>query len=390
MDDAPAAVAYRGGMSARAVDIGVVAAVAAAMTLTISVAQEEGASREPDVPAYAIGVAVALLLLARRRRPMAVLAGTVALLMAYYALDYPAFSPAVPLAAAAYAAAVAGHLLAAGALLGGFTLYSVAYQSAIEGESPFSVLGNHGLMEASLLAAVLLLGETVRSRRAWSQEVRARIEREGRRRADEERLRIARELHDVMAHTIAGIGVQANVAADVLRDAPEQAEAPLRAIRAQTREAMGELRAAVGVLRSDGADAPRTPAPGLADLDALVRSASHAGLSVDVSVDGPMRPLPGAVDLTAYRIVQESLTNVVRHADATTARVLVSYRPDALVVEVTDDGRGNGNGTAPRGGHGLVGMRERAAAIGGTLAAETAPGGGFRVRAQLPIQGRAA
>jgi signal transduction histidine kinase len=393
-------VAYREGMSARAADIGWVAAVAAAMTLTISVAQEEGATRSADVLAYALGPGVAALLLARRRYPLGVVVATIALLMAYYSLNYPAFSPAVPLAAAAYFAALSGRVVGAAAVLGGFMAFASVYQTFDEEDSLFSVLGTHVLGETALLAAVLLLGEAVRNRRAWAAEVRARLaraeadrEREAARRVQEERLRIARELHDVMAHTITGIGVQAGVAGDVIDDAPGQAKSSLTAIREQTREAMAELRAAVGLLRDGGPDAPRTPAPGLHALDGLVGAAGRGGLHVDVSVAGTVQPLSAAVDLTAYRIVQESLTNVVRHAHASMARVAVRYEPDAVVVEVADDGRGaatvNGrNGTGA--GHGLVGMRERAAAVGGTLDAGPAPGGGFRVAARLPIRSASA
>jgi signal transduction histidine kinase len=383
-------------MRLRIVNIGLVAAVATAMTLTISVAEEAGATRSADPLAYAIGLGVAALLLARRRYPLGVVAATVALLMAYYSLNYPAFSPAVPLAAAAYFAALHGRLGGAAAVLGGFMAFASIYQTFDEDDSLFTVLGTHVLGELALLAAVLLLGEAVRTRRALAAEVRARLaradadrEREAERRVQEERLRIARELHDVMAHTIAGIGVQAGVAGDVIDDAPEQAKSSLAAIRGQTRDAMAELRAAVGLLRDGGPDAPRAPAPGLHALDGLVGTAGRGGLDVEVSVAGDVRPLPAAVDLTAYRIVQESLTNVVRHAHASVARVAVRYEPDAVVVEVADDGRGTAavNGRNGAGaGYGLVGMRERAVAVGGTLDAGPAPGGGFRVAARLPIR----
>jgi signal transduction histidine kinase len=426
-------VAYGSAMRVRAVDIGWVAAVAAAMTLTISVAEEEGATRSVDVLAYAIGLGVAALLFARRRHPLGVVVATIALLMAYYSLNYPAFSPAVPLAAAAYFAALSGRLVGAAAVLGVFMGYASIYQVFDEDDSLFSVLGTHVLGEMALLAAVLLLGEAVRTRRALAAEVRARLaradadrEREAERRVQEERLRIARELHDVMAHTIAGIGVQAGVAGDVIDDAPEQAKSSLAAIREQTRDAMAELRAAVGLLRDGAPHAPRAPAPGLHALEGLVGTAGRGGLDVDVSVAGDVRPLPAAVDLTAYRIVQESLTNVVRHAHASMARVAVRYESDAVVLEIADDGHGAaarddaaraggkavaqrngasepgdgiaakrngagepGDGTAARdngAGHGLVGMRERVAAVGGTLEAGPAPGGGFRVAARLPTR----
>jgi signal transduction histidine kinase len=374
----------------RVVDAGAAAAVAVAMTLTISVATEEDASRSPDVLAYLLGLSMAGFLFLRRRWPMGVLIASTGVLMIYYSVDYPAFSPAVPLAAAAYFAASAGQLLPAATLLSGIVLVSASWQTVGEDTSLGTVVGQGLLTDAALMAAVLLLGEAVRNRRAWAEEVRARLrradeerEREAARRVAEERLRIARELHDVMAHTIAALNVQAGVAADVIDDAPEEARASMRTIREQSREAMTELKAAVGVLRGSDPDAPRAPAPGLAGVDGLVRTASGAGLKVDLAVSGAARPLPGAVDLTAYRIVQESLTNVVRHAGASAATVAIRYEPDAVVVEVDDDGRGP-NGAAP-GGFGLMGMRERAAAVGGTFHAGPGPGGGFRVSARLPI-----
>jgi signal transduction histidine kinase len=296
-----------------------------------------------------------------------VLIGSVGLLMLFYGLGYPAFSPAVPLAAAAYYAALAGHIRLAAAVVAGMILLGAAWQTVGEDESLWSILGMQAMADAGLLAAVLLLGEAVRNRRAWADEVAER-------RVHEERLRIARDLHDVMAHTVAALNVQAGVAADVIDDSPEEAKAALRTIREQSRQAIAELKAAVGVLRD-------APAPGLAGLDALTRMASGAGVETAVSVAGTVRPLPGTVDLTAYRIVQESLTNVVRHAEATAASVVLRYEPDALVLEICDNGRGGAaNGT----GHGLIGMRERAASVGGTLEAGPAPEGGFRVHAELP------
>jgi signal transduction histidine kinase len=351
-------------LSPRAIDVLLAVAVAAAMTLTITVADEPD-SRSPDVLAYLLGVATGALLLLRRHWPLGVLIASIGMLWIYYSLGYPAFSPAVPLAAAAYSAAAAGQLLGAAGLLAGVVLFSFGWQTLGDDADPLSVLGRDAIADTALLASVLLLAEALRNRRAWANEVAER-------RVGEERLRIARDLHDVMAHTIAGINVQAGVAADALDDAPEQARAALRTIREQSRETMAELKGTVEVLRA--------PAPGLAELDVLVRMAAGAGVEVDVAVDGPQRTLPGAVDLTAYRIVQESLTNVVRHAQATAATVRVTYKPEAVELQVSDDGRG-GNG---RGGYGLVGMRERTAAVGGTLTAGPAPGGGFQVRARLP------
>jgi signal transduction histidine kinase len=379
-------------LSPRAIDIGLALAVAAAMVLTIGIAEEAGAGRSSDVLAYVLGVSVAALLLLRRRWPLGVLFASIGVLSVYFGLDYDAFSAAVPLAAAAYSAAVAGKGLPAAAALGAYVVIGGSVARLDEGDSLAEVLREGLITDAALLAAVLLLGEAVRNRRAWTEEVRARLqraeqdrEREAERRVQQERLRIAREMHDVLAHTIAGINVQAGVARDVIDEAPDKARASLQDIRRQSREAIAELSATVGVLREGGTAAPRAPAPGLAELDGLVEVAAAAGVQVEVSVAGAVRRLPATVDLSAYRIVQESLTNVVRHAHATEATVSVRYEPEAVVLEVQDDGRGDTNGaTADHEGHGLIGMRERATAVGGTLRAGTAPGGGFRVHATLP------
>jgi signal transduction histidine kinase len=366
----------------RAVDAGVAIAVAIAVMAIMSVAEESGPNRSLDVLARALGLTVAALLLLRRDRPLLVLVGSIGALLVYAGLNYPAFSLAVPLAAAAYSAAVAGHIRPAAAILTLPILAGAGYQSLFEGASLGSVLATETLADAALLAAVLLLGEAVRHRRAWAGEVRQRLERESARRVEAERLRIARELHDVLAHTIAAVNVQAAVAAEAIDDAPAEARASLQTIRAQSRAAIAELKATVGLLRGDAGDAPRAPTPGLADIDALVDGAAEAGVDVRVSVAGPVRELPVAVDLNAYRIVQESLTNVVRHSGAATAALTIGYEPDAIVLRITDDGAAT-DGTGP-GGYGLVGMRERAVALGGALDTGRAAGGGFAVHARLP------
>ena len=376
-----------------AVDAGLAAVVAAAIAITISASEEAGA-QEPDALAYLLAVGIAALLLVRRRWPLAVFLFSVAMLVAYHALDYPAIGLAVPLAPAMYSAAQAGHLRAIVVVFAGLELWAIGWRVLEEDESLVSAIGTQTLFEASLVAAVLLLAEALRSRRAWMAEVRERArrtelerERDAERRLEQERLRIAREMHDVLAHTIAVIGVQADVAAEALADRPEQAEAALRTIREKSREAMAEVRATVDVLRARREGAPRSPAPGLERLEELVRVAEDAGVSTEVSVTGAARSLPAAVDLTAYRIVQESLTNVLRHAGATRAHVAIGYEPEAVVVEVEDDGEGVRNGVTPTSdGHGLAGMRERAASLGGRLDAGPAsgPSRGFRVRAWLP------
>jgi signal transduction histidine kinase len=245
------------------------------------------------------------------------------------------------------------------------------------------------------------------------------------RRVEEERLRIARELHDVVAHTMATITVQAAAATQLLRDRPDEAAESLKAIRAASKDGLRELRAILDVLRTatDGAEEtadPTQPTPGLSRLDALVAGVCAAGLPVTVRVTGTQRDLPTVTDLSAFRIIQEALTNTLRHAGPATAAVTVDYGAAALCVEVTDTGRGLTDSAAEAAyaafvtdagfplaapaavgrdpaatrpaiaGHGLRGMRERAGAAGGTIDVGPLPGGGFRVAATLPLDTRAA
>ena len=236
-----------------------------------------------------------------------------------------------------------------------------------------------------MVAVVVFAGIAVANRRAYVDSIRDRAEQDARRRLDEERLRIARELHDVVAHTMATINVQAGVAAHVLPTRPEAAAESLQAIKTASKEGLRELRAILNVLRqADDAD-PTQPAPGTAQLEDLIAGARRAGLETTLTVTGDPVPLPAAVDLAAYRIIQESLTNTIRHAGPATAAVALGYASHELHIDVTDTGRGQaviaGNGD----GHGLAGMRERAAAVGGTVEAGPGPAGGFRVAARLPL-----
>jgi signal transduction histidine kinase len=240
-----------------------------------------------------------------------------------------------------------------------------------------------------------ILGDNVRTRRQYVAEleekaVRMEAEREAQaqRAAAAERTRIARELHDVVAHSVSVMTVQAGAARRVLDQAgadPDVREA-LATVEATGREALAELRRAVGVLREDDESAGTAPQPGVADLPALVARAREAGLSVELEVEGEPRPLPSGVDLSAYRIAQEAITNAIKHAGPALARVLVRYGADALEVQVVDDGRGAAADPAPPGGgNGLVGMRERVALFGGELRAGPRPGGGYEVKARLPF-----
>jgi signal transduction histidine kinase len=209
------------------------------------------------------------------------------------------------------------------------------------------------------------------------------LEREAELAAAQERARIARELHDVVAHGLSLMVVQAEAAEEMLVHSPEAAAEPLHRVQRTGREALGEMRRLLGVLRTaDGAPTSTVPQPSLRRLPELVREAAEAGLPVEVAVAGEPAELPPGRELAAFRIVQEALTNVRRHARATTARVLLTYTPSSLRIDVTDDGQGR---TGTHAGHGLIGMRERAALYGGTLDAGSGDAGGFRVTAVLPV-----
>ncbi|MFI5755383.1 sensor histidine kinase [Streptomyces sp. NPDC051569] len=238
-------------------------------------------------------------------------------------------------------------------------------------------------------------GDAVRSRRAFIDAIRERAERaertreeEARRRVAEERLRIARDLHDVVAHHIALVNVQAGVASHVMDKRPDQAKEALAHVREASRSALNELRATVGLLRQSGDPAaPTEPAPGLAYLDALLDTFRNAGLPVAFAA-AQEPDLPAAVDLAAYRIVQEALTNVRKHAGpGAVAEVSVVRVGSTVEITVLDNGQGNGDAEPPSGGgHGLPGMRERVTALGGTLTAAPRFGGGFRTQAILPVK----
>jgi signal transduction histidine kinase len=221
-----------------------------------------------------------------------------------------------------------------------------------------------------------------------AQALESRLEREAELAAAQERARIARELHDVVAHGLSLMVVQAEAAEEVLAARPEAAVGPLHRIQETGRQSLGEMRRLLGVLRNTGSPEPTSPQPSLAGMPELADEARAAGLPVEVRVEGDERELPLGIQLTVYRIVQEALTNARRHAkDATGATVRLGYGPTAVRVEVSDDGQGVGtSATGGRPGHGLIGMRERVALYGGTLSAGPGVGRGFTVVAELPLE----
>ena len=257
--------------------------------------------------------------------------------------------------------------------------------------SPGHASAGFAVWLAVLLLFLLAVAEVIRARGQRTAALELSREEELRRRAGEERMRIARDLHDVVAHNISVINVQANTALHLMDRQPDRARSALTTINEVSGQALVELRSVLGVLRAVDEGAPRAPAPGLARLGDLADTAAAAGLAVQVEESGQRVPLPADVDLAAYRIVQEALTNSARHSGGTKATIRIAYRQDALVLEVHDDSAlrpPGGPPAQPRGaGSGIAGMTERASALGGTLQARPRPGGGFAVQARLPLPG---
>jgi signal transduction histidine kinase len=249
-----------------------------------------------------------------------------------------------------------------------------------------------GVFGIAWLAGFALRERAAQAASSEERALGAEREREenARRAVFAERVRIARELHDVVAHHVSMMGVQAGAARVVIDRDQAKAKAALAAIELSSRQAVGELHRLLGFLRQAGDSDDLAPQPGVGQLARLVASMSDTQLAVDLTVEGETRPLPPTVDVSAYRIVQEALTNTLKHAQASHAEVHLRYWPDELEVEIVDDGRGAGNGAGHRdGGLGLIGMRERAALHGGRLSAGAAPGGGFAVRVKLQTPGGA-
>jgi signal transduction histidine kinase len=368
-----------------AVDLVIAVAVTAAQVGGAYAAASWNTHRGPTTTAAYVLLAVGgASLAARRRYPVGVLAVTLAATLGASAAGgsgpiwlalIVAFFTAV--LARQRAAAIASLVIGYGASVwppwligrGGHT--SVAFALGL----------------AAGLLFLLIVAELIRIRSQRAYALQRSREEELRRRASEERMRMARDLHDVVAHNISVINVQANTALHLMDRQPERARSALTTINDVSKQALVELRSVLGVLRDVDDRAPRSPSPGLAALGDLVDTAGAAGLAVRVAEEGQRPPLPADVDLAAYRIIQEALTNSARHSGGANATVRLAYGADALEVEVYDDGAGRPAGQAGGSGSGIAGMTGRAAALGGTLRAGPRPAGGFGVRAWLPLNG---
>ncbi|MFG1690083.1 sensor histidine kinase [Nonomuraea sp. NPDC049269] len=367
----------RSGVRAAVIDWAVAGCVAAALLVTGLSGQHSGTS--PALLGYALLAVGGLALAARRRAPVVVLVVTGLCAVGYQAAGFDV--PAVAYLFAVYAAVRAGHraitVAASVAMLAALPLAALASGLHDTGEAFAQA---RGALELAWLIAAGAAGEALRQAERRADEAERSREETARRRADEERLRIARELHDSLTHQISIIKVQAEVAVHVARRRGEQVPEALLAIQEAGREATRELRATLEALRDDDTSPPR----GLDHVAELVERARTNGLNATLTIEGQQHDVPAAVSRTVYRIVQESLTNITRHAAAATASVRIDCRPDALAIRIDDDGKATPD-AAPVPGVGLLGMRERVTALGGRLRAQPRREGGFTVEAELPV-----
>ena len=369
-----------------------VAAVVAATVLLLVPELLHGFHYRTTWVVIALGAVATLPVAVRRIWPIPVLAVVAAASSALLALGHTPITVYVMLGMVVYMVAVRCRRTVAVALLGATELVMIA--GAVAASTRSQVDAARSLL---VVAAVWFIGYSVRERRKYmaglaeQAMLRQRAEAERETQAiREERIRIARELHDVLAHSLSVVTVQAGIGRKIGASRPGEALRTLRAVEVTGRAALEELRRILGLLRDDDTEGPSlAPAPGIADLEELADRVRASGVPVGLTVTGDVAAIPPAAALTVYRIVQEALTNVVKHSYGAEAVVSVHAGTDGVRIEVTDNGRGvSGNTSSTR--HGIVGMRERAAAFGGTLDAGPRPGGGFGVTAFLPVHGIAA
>ncbi|GLY71000.1 sensor histidine kinase [Amycolatopsis taiwanensis] len=356
-----------------------IAAGVAAVLLVVGLSEQHPATSFGPL-GYVLLIAGGLALAARRWAPITVLTVTALCALGYQALGFDV--PAAAYVVAVYATFRTGHrvVTVAGSLILVATLPFAVLVSPRDLSLGEAFTHARGALEAAWLIAAGAAGEALRQAERRADEAERTREETARRRANEERLHIARELHDSLTHQISVIKVQAEVAVHLAHKRGEQVPESLLAIREAGREAARELRATLEALRDDD----KTPPRGLDHVPDLVQRARTTGLDAKLTIEGDRNDVPAAVDRTAYRIVQESLTNIARHARAATASIRIDHRPDALVIRVDDDGKATPD-SVPEPGVGLLGMRERVTALGGRLRAEPRSEGGFTVQAELPV-----
>jgi signal transduction histidine kinase len=373
---------WRAGISR--LDVAIAAVVTAAMEIEVLA---EGL--EPRGAAVAMFAVQGGVLVLRRTAPIATLLIGMAAAVAGTAAGVPLHTPVTPvlfIILVMYAVGLREPLpRAVSALVLALALLAVAMVIARQNGEAYD--GTDIPWVTLLASAPWFVGRAMRGRVRESAALERRaeqLERDQLAAVAEERARIARELHDVIAHSVSVMVVQAGAAEEVLKRDPAAAVEPLRSVQETGRQALVEMSRLVGLLRDDSPELGLAPQPRLQELPALVDQVREAGLPVELRVEGAGRTLPLGVELTAYRVVQEALTNALKHAGDARASVRVSYEPAALELEVRDDGAGSANGHV--GGHGLAGMRERVSVFGGEMTAGPVPGGGFAVRVRLPLE----
>ena len=359
----------------------VIGAIEGALEVAVWNDEPPGTTQWFAVPAVA---SIVLVLLGRRRFPFAAPVAVWTLAAAVSFVDGQLTVDNFSVFAAAMAASLLlGNL--ADAVQGRIGLAVVLGGAAIVVyNDPAHAAGDY-LFVPALFAIAWLAGYAMRERAAQAEAAEERAAR-AEHAVFEERVRIARELHDVVAHHVSMMGVQAGAARLVIDDEPDKAKGALAAIETSSRQAVAELHRLLGFLRQEGDRDDIAPQPGLGELPRLAASMRESALAVEVSIEGEQRSLPPTVDVSAYRIVQEALTNTLKHSKASRADVHVRYWPDELEVEIVDDGRPNGGTSPGSAGLGLIGMRERAALHGGQITAGPAEGGGFVVKVRLPTE----
>lgn len=361
-----------------------IALAALTVVFFVAVALATGV-RSPWQGTIPLGLLLGVLLLVRRRWPMTVLLLSIGGIFVFHLTGH--WSPAGwiwPAAVAYFTAATTPRVRWVAAIGLAQLIYSAVDFRWVLGTNPtryvFHVAGE-GLLLVILIAAGLTYAAAIR----WRERLR---ESDSRARAAEERLRVSHEVHDIVAHTLAVVGVQLNVAADTVQEDPAEAAAALRLAKDVRNRAMTDLRSLITILRdSPGGTAPQ---PDLSSLDTLVADARTSGLEVTLAEHGDRVAVPALPAIAVYRVVQESLANTLKHAGASRAEVTIGYQPRSITVEVVDNGRSVTGGADVAEGHGLAGMRERVSTLGGALTAGPLPGGGFAVRADIPVAGSTA
>ncbi len=370
---------------------GFLALLIAIVSLPAILPAVEGSRRDADGWSIALILLMSLPIAYRRIAPDVVMGTTGLATVAYYTLGYPDTLAALGTLIALYSVAAHGNRkIAVQALIGTVIGLSISVLVTELGDLTLQILISNYI----IYGTAWVIGDNMRTRRAYTQELEARADRLERERETQsrdavidERRRIAREMHDVVAHNVSVMVVQAGAARRIIESKPEQARDALSSIEMTGRQALTEMRRLTGVLRREG-ESYKAPQPGLRYLEKLIEQTREAGLPVEVTIEGQPYELPQGADLSAFRIVQEALTNSLKHAGPSQASVCIKYSPDRLELRVTDNGRGAAerlsNGSVA--GHGLVGMRERVAMFGGDLKSGPLPGGGYEVQATLPLE----